>query len=160
MKAAHERFAASPTATPEGRQEIEEAFAAREQRRHPSPARPPLPPPPELPPLAMEKAIRRASELAAAARAELVVVPVTVAMDTEPLPEARPRRGVTRDEAAMVDALASELAAAARKPGAIGVDPSSALRALGPAAYLADWHLSAAGHDAVARAVVAALPSR
>ena len=56
-----------------------------------------------------------------------------------------------------LDALTAEIAAAARAAGAIGIDAAPALKEAGAPSFLTDGHLSAAGHDAMARAVAAAL---
>ncbi|MFT3770334.1 MAG: hypothetical protein QM820_33315 [Minicystis sp.] len=55
--------------------------------------------------------------------------------------------------------LADCIAAAARAAGATGVDATPALKQAGAAAFLEDGHLSAAGHEAMARAVVAGMRS-
>jgi hypothetical protein len=68
--------------------------------------------------------------------------------------------GLGASEADAVDRVAMDLASVAHRVGAVGVDPTLALRQAGPAAYLPDGHLSAAGHDAVARAVAAAMAAR
>ncbi len=150
MTRAVQRYAALPDVAPEAREEIEQAFAAREAeheaRRHP-------PPPPEVPspppPLPMERVIVQAQALAVAAHARLVVVAVPIDV-----------AGLGEGEASVADTVAPDLAATAQRAGAVGVDPTYALREVGPAAYLTDGHLSAAGHEAVARAVTVELKAR
>ncbi len=146
MTLALQRYAAWPGLAPEARQEMDEALAQREAARHPPPPPPPPSPPPPLP---VEVVMRRAQELATAAHARLVVVAVPI--DTS---------GLGAPETDAVDRVAMDLASIAQHVGAVGVDPTHALRQAGPAAYLPDGHLSAAGHDAVARAVAAAMATR
>ena len=67
----------------------------------------------------------------------------------------RDRRGLGAADVAALDNLVRDLAAFASRAGARGVDPTQALRRVGPAAYLRDGHLSAAEHDAVAGALSA-----
>jgi hypothetical protein len=68
--------------------------------------------------------------------------------------------GLGAREAAVARTVAPDLAYLARLTGAVGVDPTYALQEVGPGAYLPDGHLSAAGHQAVARAVAVELKAR
>jgi lysophospholipase L1-like esterase len=137
--------------------EIRDAFARRDAARVRLSALPqdvPLPPPaPASLPIA--PFLAEAQALAAAHGAKLVVI--AAPLDAQIALEARRRRGITDVEAAALDVLTAEIAAAATAAGAIGIDATGALKNAGAAAFLDDGHLSPAGHDLVARAVAAAL---
>jgi hypothetical protein len=139
--------------------EIRAAFARREAAEAHLAALPtaPLPPPPPRAPLPIAPALERAAALASAHGAKLVVL--VAPLDAQASPDARQRRQLGGAEIDALDVLSAEVAAAARAAGAVGVDATPALKQAGAAAYLPDGHLSATGHDVVARALAAALAS-
>jgi hypothetical protein len=136
--------------------EIKAAFARRQAARaRLGEPRPPLPAPPERAALPVDAFLAEAATLAKAHGAALTVV--VAPLDAQLSEAARRRLGVPPAAAASIDALARAIVASARRAGAEGVDGTPALAPLGAAAFLADGHLSAAGHEALARAVAASL---
>jgi hypothetical protein len=153
-----EQMRLSSWTSPAWKQEVEEAFTRREaaaSRLAELEAASPPPPPAPRPPLPIAPFLERARAIAAAHGARLVVLPVPI--DAQIAGEARARRGIEEAEVASLDRLEAEVVEAARAAGAIGVDPTAALKQAGAAAFLPDGHLAAAGHEAAARAVAAAL---
>jgi hypothetical protein len=138
-------------------QEIRDAFVRRASAEARVLAMPTakLPPPAGKEPLPITPFLARAQALASARGARLVVL--VAPLDAQVSLEARRRREVSDAAATSLDVLAAEIALAAREHGAIGVDATPTLQRLGAEAFLRDGHLSAAGHDAVARAVAEAL---
>jgi hypothetical protein len=108
-----------------------------------------------LPPHPLRAFLEGMAALARDHEARLIVV--AVPLDAQISAEARARRGLSATEAAALDGLVARTAAVAGEIGAVGVDPTEALRRLGAAAYLGDGHLSAAGHEAVAAAIAGAI---
>jgi hypothetical protein len=139
------------------REAIRAAFARRDAAEQHLAAVPtePLPPPPPRAPLPIAPALAEAAALASSHGARLVVL--VAPLDAQASPDARQRRDLSDAAIATLDVLAAEVASAARAAGAGAVDATPALKQVGAAAYLPDGHLSAAGHDAVARALAAAL---
>ena len=138
-------------------QEIRDAFGRRavaEARLAAVPTAA-LPPPPAREPLPITPFLAQARALAAAHGARLVVL--VAPLDAQVSLEARRRREVSDAAATALDVMSAEIAATARVQGAVGVDATPALRRVGAEAFLADGHLAAAGHEAVARAVAEAL---
>jgi hypothetical protein len=90
-------------------------------------------------------------DLAVAHGARLVVLPVP--LDAQIAEEARARRGLDAADVAALDGLVAAVAGSARAWGALGVDPTPRLKALGTATYLPDGHLSAVGHEILAHAL-------
>jgi hypothetical protein len=144
---------------PPRRREVEDAFARRAAAEARFAAAPtaPLPPPPPAAPLPIAPFFAEAQALAAEHGARLAVV--VIPLDAQVSDEARQRRSLAPAEARLLDELSAALAAAARSAGAVGVDAAPALAAAGGGAFLPDGHLAPAGHDAVAKAVAAALSS-
>jgi hypothetical protein len=138
---------------PAPRRTIAEAFEWRERARRKlaSLRAEPLPPLPAPSPLPTATFFAQASALAAAHGASLVVV--VAPLDAQGSIEARTRRGLRDREASALDALTARLAREASVHGALGIDGAPALREAGEGAFLRDGHLSAKGHDALARAV-------
>jgi hypothetical protein len=156
MRAALERLPRVATLAPEAAAEIDDAFAraeaARKEAARPRPA--PVPPP-GPPPVPMEGVLVSAHALTEAARARLVVV--IVPLDAQVSPEAQARHALGDAQIASLDRLLSDVATRARALGATVVEPASALRRASAPAYLPDGHLSAVGHETVARRVAEAM---
>jgi hypothetical protein len=150
---------ASRSARPGAAEEVTQAFARREAAiarlaelsgARPAPAVP-------RPPLPIAPFVARAVAVAGEHRTKLAVV--AVPLDAQVSEEARARRGIGAEDVGSLDRLMETVAAGATEAGAIGIDATPALRAAGPAAFLPDGHLAPAGHEALARAVAAALPA-
>ena len=107
------------------------------------------------PPAPMADVLTSAHALTEAARARLLVV--IVPLDAQVSPEAQARHGLSDAQIASLDRLLFDVGARARAVGATVVDPSAALRRATAPAYLPDGHLSALGHDLVARRVAEAM---
>ncbi|MFT3770287.1 MAG: hypothetical protein QM820_33080 [Minicystis sp.] len=116
-----------------------------------------LPPYNAVPPRPMSSFLWSMFNLAHEHGAKLVVVPIP--LDAQIDPSAQSRRGLTAEQVAALDALVADNAAMPGIIGTTGVDPTSALRSAATP-YLPDGHLSAAGHEAVARAVAEVLKKR
>jgi len=88
----------------------------------------------------------------------VAVTVVTLPLDVQVLPSQFAKYGAEPQDMSGSTQLLSDVADAARRRGMRAVDPTEALRAVGDAAFLqGDLHMTAAGHDAVAAAVSAAL---
>lgn len=127
---------------------FERRAAARARLAEP---RPPFPPPPAREALPVDPFLAEAAALAKAHGAILTVV--AAPLDAQLSASARGRLGLGAAQAASLSALTRAIAASARRAGAEGVDGTAALAPLGAAAFLADGHLSPAGHEALARAI-------
>ncbi|APR79153.1 Hypothetical protein A7982_04500 [Minicystis rosea] len=142
------------------RDAIDGAFARRRAAEARLAALPtaPLPPPAARSPLPIAPMLAEAQSLAAAHGASLAVV--VAPLDAQVSESARRRRDLGEADATALTALTVAVAVAARAAGAVGIDATPALEKAGPAAFLEDGHLSAAGHEALARAVTEALHMR
>ena len=100
----------------------------------------------------MSRRIARAKQLADQAKAELVVV--VVPLDVQVSPKQWAKYGQPAVDMEPSRALGTDVVEAAESMGALGLDLTEALRAVGDDAFLPkDLHLTAKGHAAAAQAI-------
>src|SRR4029079_3456024 len=146
-------FAASTSLDPAFVSEIKAVLAARDAaearlrdlKNAPVKEDAPRAPLPITPLLAQMKAITEAHG------SRLVVLTVPLAAQTSA--EAQAQSGMSAKEVATLGGVVAEVTAEALASGAEGVDPTGDLSRAGGGVYLPGGHLSAKGHDIVAKAV-------